>query len=186
MDKRKLKFAVVSIMTVLVGVGTGFLFFSNSHNNQTNVSHDEVIATQKNAKLILSKGWLCDAQKISSLDQNIDNCDVAITGEIVDIIEEQIEMRTGIPEADKKFEEEGFPKLNITKYKIKVNDVYKGKIKDTFINYEELGKIDELVTKPKNKEKVFLFLKKYKNTYSTVGKEHSIFTYDNNGVVYSY
>lgn len=142
-------------------------------------------------KIVLSDSMPISRAFRPSLWTDVYFCDALVQGKIVGIEPVYSELSSGIDEWDQKMAEMSpdgkLPVIVSTEYTLEVEKQFLGDDVGKVIQFREPGGIGQQVTKPEGEEEVVLFL--YQNSlgkYTTADGEHSIFTVDEKGRLYSY
>jgi hypothetical protein len=124
------------------------------------------------------------------MDLNHRLSDVVIDGTIIDYNYNYISnLMEGILSEEEIMEEWGFvPAAVSTSFTVKINEVINGEFNEKYITFRMFGGHGEAFTKPNIEDNVVLFLSRQfgGDDYVTATGEHSIFTYDEKGRLYSF
>lgn len=142
-------------------------------------------------KIVLSDGLNASQGITPTVKANVALCDTAIQGRLIKAELIYIPFMSGLPEVDAKVAARSadgeLPGMPFVKYTIEVEKQLLGDKTEDVIEWVIPGAFDEQITKPTGDENVILFLNEgFREYYTAVAMEHSIFTVDEKNRLYSY
>lgn len=170
--------AIVSLFVLLLG--GAFILWLNA---------GRTVPEPKAEKVVLSK-YSGSTMGSISLERFVADAMIAVQGQIIEteLIYRPFLTGTPIDEKIANMSDGKTPEIAFTKYTIEVKQQFLGgKVEDT-IECIMPGAFDREMTKPKGNEEVFLFvsLNGARDYYMPVAAEHSLYTVDEKGRLYSY
>lgn len=142
-------------------------------------------------KIVLSDHLPTSRAFPPSLWTDVYLCNFVVQGKIVGMEPVYQALSSGIDDMDEKLASmtpDGvLPQIAYTEYTVEVKQQFIGDSVGDTIKWREIGGVEAHMTKPKGDEEVVLFLYQMSpEIYSTADYEHSIFTVDEKGRLYSF
>jgi hypothetical protein len=190
--KKKIVLAVVSAIVL-----TGFIFVLLAYFEQGEIEPPEVETINYKDKIVLSDYRLIAVGDPPGIRANIELSGAVVQGQIIKAEGMGLPFATGTPLDDKiaDMQPDGqLPEWAFTKYTMEVEKHILGDKTENIIEFILQGGLDSLITKPKGDERVVLFLERVmqghplhpEGFYTPSMMEHSVFTIDENGRLYSF